>query len=55
MQGGSHRWHHCHVQMTYHFLVDGKGQVDEMGLSPIVMRAGGCRVGHIDGTTATYR
>ena len=45
----------CHMQITYHFLVDGEGQVDEMGLGPIVLRAGGCRVGHIDGTTATYR
>ena len=52
---GSHGCRHHYMQKSYHFLVDGEGQVDEMGLGPIVLRAGGCRVGHIDGTAATYR
>ena len=31
---GSHGCRHHHMQKSYHFLVDGEGQVDEMGLSP---------------------
>ena len=45
--------------MTYHFLVDGEGQVDEMGLGAVVLtvgvQAGQHRPQHVDCTLVGHR